>query len=88
MTDTNDKDTTEGMHDSSRGSDENLAPGEVTRDAKGLGAVLGDADRSNLNDPVLVPQAVDAASIADMENNLTVYEDGNGSKYAEENPTP
>ncbi|MCZ2405067.1 hypothetical protein IV498_18380 [Paenarthrobacter sp. Z7-10] len=89
MANTKGKDTTtEGMHGSSRGGTEGLAPGEVTRDAKGLGAMLGDADRSSLDDPVLAPGTADAAAIEDMKNNLTVYEDENGQHYAQDNPTP
>lgn len=69
----------------SRGGEEVLAPGEVTKDAKGLGAVFGDADRTNTNDPVKSPGAADAQAINDMKENFTVYEH-EGERYVEENP--
>lgn len=69
----------------SRGGEEVLAPGEVTKDAKGLGAVFGDADRTNTNDPVKTPGAADAQAINDMKENFTVYEH-EGERYVEENP--
>ncbi len=69
----------------SRGGDEALAPGEVTQDAKGLGAVFGDADRANTDDPVKPPGAADAQAIKDVQENFTVYEH-DGERYLEENP--
>lgn len=69
----------------SRGGDEVLAPGEVTKDAKGLGAVFGDADRTNTDDPVKTPGGADAQAIKDMNENFTVYEH-EGERYVEENP--
>ncbi len=69
----------------SRGGAEVLEPGEVTKDAKGLGAVFGDADRTNTDDPVKIPGAADAQAIKDLQENFTVYEH-EGQRYVEENP--
>ncbi|MCY0903692.1 MarR family transcriptional regulator [Arthrobacter sp. H14-L1] len=69
----------------SRGGDEVLATGEVTKDAKGLGAVFGDADRTYADDPVKTPGAADTQAIKDLEENFTVYEH-EGQRYVEENP--
>lgn len=46
-----DRTSVPGSPDVARGSGEDLAPGEITEDAKGLGAVLGDADRSAIDEP-------------------------------------
>ncbi|WP_434616447.1 hypothetical protein [Arthrobacter sp. A5] len=67
-----------------RGSPENLAPGEVTKDAKGLGAIFGDADRSAVDDPVKPPSEAESAAMTEMDKKFTSHESESGEKYLTE----
>ncbi|MDJ0355917.1 hypothetical protein [Paenarthrobacter sp. PH39-S1] len=74
----------QGEDENRRGSSEELAPGEVTQDAKGLGAIFGDADRSASDDPVKPPSEAEAASMAEMDKKFTSHESESGEKYLTE----
>lgn len=68
--------------DVARGFGEGIPPGEITEDAKGLGAVLGDADRSAIDEP---PRNLRTRSgmAEDMEP-LTRRTDEEGKPYLED----
>ncbi len=74
----------QGEDENRRGSSEELAPGEVTRDAKGLGSIFGDADRSASDDPVKPPSEAEAASMAETDKKFTGHESESGEKYLTE----
>lgn len=66
----------------SRGDGEAIAAGEPTKDSQGLGAVLGDAERSAIDEPAT------ERSIAARENQSTsdysVHTDSDGKTYVED----
>lgn len=65
-----------------RGFGEVIPPGEITEDAKGLGAVLGDADRSAVDEP---PQkSGHSPGIRDALSNFTRRTDEEGKPYLED----
>ncbi|WP_427018245.1 hypothetical protein ACQCSX_06630 [Pseudarthrobacter sp. P1] len=61
-----------------RGDGEMLGGGEVTEDSQGLGAVLGDADRSAIDEP---PRA---GAVGEMEEGLVTFTDEDGSTHLED----
>ncbi|GAA5229776.1 hypothetical protein [Arthrobacter cryoconiti] len=66
----------------SRGHGEHIPAGETTKDSKGLGAILGDAERSAIDEPS-TQRAVDAQEDTPAPN-LVVYTDEEGKTYAED----
>lgn len=68
--------------ENSRGQGEDIPPGETTDDTKGLGAVLGDAERSTIDAP---PSGRAMAAEANQPNpDLLVYTDEEGKTYVED----
>lgn len=65
-----------------RGFGEGIPPGEITEDAKGLGAVLGDADRSAIDEPPRNPRT--RAGLAEDVAPLTRRTDEEGKPYLED----
>ncbi|WP_181034304.1 hypothetical protein [Arthrobacter sp. GMC3] len=67
----------------SRGQGEVISPGESTKDAHGLGAVLGDAERSAIDAP-----PTRRAATADEDNrpnpDFVLYSDEGGKSYLED----
>ncbi|MFC8302730.1 hypothetical protein ACFUCV_03495 [Specibacter sp. NPDC057265] len=68
--------------DVSRGYGENIPAGEPTRDSQGLGAVLGDAERSAIDEPA-TQRSEDARDTA-ATSNLLVHTDDDGTTYVED----
>ncbi|MDO5754102.1 hypothetical protein, partial [Arthrobacter sp.] len=66
----------------SRGQGEHIPAGETTADSKGLGAVLGDADRSAIDAPPT--QRAMNAEKNQQTPELLLYTDEEGKTYVEE----
>jgi hypothetical protein len=67
----------------SRGHGEAIPPGETTKDAHGLGAVLGDAERSPIDAPP-TSRAVAAADDNRPNPDFVLYSDEDGKSYLED----
>jgi hypothetical protein len=65
-----------------RGFGEGIPPGEITEDAKGLGAILGDADRSAIDEPPRNPST--PRGVAEDVEPLTRRTDEEGKPYLED----
>jgi hypothetical protein len=72
--------------DYSRGHGERIPLGEATQDSQGLGAVLGDAERSPIDGPP-TERAV-AAEDNQPERDFVVYTGEDGKSYAEDAGPP
>lgn len=66
----------------SRGQGEHIPAGEATRDSKGIGAVLGDAERSAIDAPP-TERAVQAEK-DQLVPDLVVHTDDEGNSYVED----
>lgn len=67
-----------------RGDGERIPVGEATKDSKGLGAVLGDAERSAIDEPPTA-RAVAAEGTQEMPKAI-IYTSPEGETYMEEVP--
>ncbi|WP_197277855.1 hypothetical protein [Arthrobacter alpinus] len=67
-----------------RGDGENIPPGAVTADSKGLGAVFGDAERSAIDAPP-TERAAEAEKNQQTPNAI-IYTSPEGETYVEEVP--
>jgi hypothetical protein len=68
--------------ENSRGHGEDIPAGATTDDAKGLGAVLGDAERSTIDAPPT--RRATAAAANQPSPDLLVYTDDEGKTYVED----
>lgn len=68
--------------DVSRGYGESIPAGEPTQDSQGLGAVLGDAERSAIDEPATARSQA-ARSNPELDN-LVVHTDAEGKTYVED----
>ena len=73
-----------GSPEVARGFGEDIPPGEITQDAKGLGAVLGDADRSAIDDPPRNPRSIHSSGNDEILKTLTRRTDEEGKPYLED----
>jgi len=65
-----------------RGNGEIIPPGEASKDSKGVGAVLGDAEWSAIDAPP-TERALEAEKNEQIPN-IVIYTDADGKSYAEE----
>lgn len=71
-----------GEATTARGNGEAIPPGGTSDDSQGLGAVLGDAERSAIDDP---PTArAEASGQEQNDPKLLIYTDAEGETYVEE----
>ena len=68
--------------ENARGDGESIPQGEATRDSKGLGAVLGDAERSAIDEPAS-SRSVEAGTGGPVPD-LLVRTDKHGNTYVED----
>lgn len=66
----------------SRGQGEHIPAGEATKDSKGLGAVLGDAERSAIDAPPT--ERAEQAKRNQVIPELLVHTDDDGNSYVED----
>ena len=78
------RDAVEGNPEIARGFGEDIPPGDITEDAKGLGAVLGDADRSALDDPPVKAGTPGQADTDEAPTTFTRHTDEEGEPYLED----
>lgn len=68
-----------------RGNGERLPAGSVTDDSQGLGSILGDADRSAIDEPPAArTYTTDEAPVAGAAEAFVLYADGEGTARLEE----
>lgn len=67
-----------------RGNGESIPRGEPTKDAQGLGAVLGDAERSAIDEPQSTEAASHIYSGTGTASDLRIYTDANGKTIVED----
>ncbi|MBB6402866.1 hypothetical protein [Arthrobacter sp. AZCC_0090] len=73
-----------GSPEVARGFGEDIPPGEITEDAKGLGAVLGDADRSAIDEPPGDPRTIASSDEDEAMETFTRRTDEEGKPYLED----
>ncbi len=74
--------TTVEEAENSRGHGENIAPNETTEAAKGLGAILGDAERSPIDAPPTL-RAMEAEQQQEV-GDYVVFTDDDGNTHVED----
>lgn len=65
-----------------RGHGEHIPPGETTSDSQGLGAILGDAERSAIDEPATATAAQNAAE--GVDNDFIIRTGADGKTYVED----